>query len=71
MSNLAIACHQCNQNKGAMDIREFLKDKPSVLGHVFKVAKTSLKDAAAVNSTRTSIFETLKAKSKRFTCNYW
>jgi len=61
VSNLAIACHQCNQNKGAMDIREFLKDQPSVLAHVLKVAKTPLKDAAAVNSTRTSIFETLKA----------
>ncbi|NEO51645.1 MAG: HNH endonuclease [Okeania sp. SIO3B5] len=62
VSNLAIACHQCNQNKGAMDIREFLENKPSVLTRVLKVAKTPLKDAAAVNSTRTSIFETLKAK---------
>ncbi|NEQ36432.1 MAG: HNH endonuclease [Okeania sp. SIO3I5] len=62
VSNLAIACHQCNQNKGAIDIREFLKDQPSVLTHVLKVAKTPLKDAAAVNSTRTSIFETLKVK---------
>ncbi|NET76476.1 MULTISPECIES: RNA-guided endonuclease IscB [Okeania] len=61
VSNLAIACHQCNQNKGAMDIREFLENKPSILAHVLKVAKTPLKDAAAVNSTRTQIFETLTA----------
>ena len=62
VSNLTIACHQCNQNKGAMDIQEFLENKPSVLARVLKVAKTPLKDAAAVNSTRTSIFETLKTK---------
>ncbi|WP_240041570.1 MULTISPECIES: RNA-guided endonuclease IscB [Okeania] len=65
VSNLAIACHQCNQNKGAMDIREFLENKPSILAHVLKVAKTPLKDAAAVNTTHTQIFETLKAKGLR------
>ncbi|NEQ35533.1 MAG: HNH endonuclease [Okeania sp. SIO3I5] len=60
VSNLVIACHQCNKDKGAMDIREFLKDKPSLLERVLKQAKTPLKDAAAVNATRWKIFETLK-----------
>jgi 5-methylcytosine-specific restriction endonuclease McrA len=60
VSNLVIACHKCNEDKGAMDIREFLKDKPSILERVLKQAKTPLKDAAAVNATRWKIFETLK-----------
>jgi 5-methylcytosine-specific restriction endonuclease McrA len=61
VSNLVIACHQCNEAKGAMDIRDFLKDKPSILERVLRQAKTPLKDAAAVNASRWKIFETLQA----------
>ena len=61
VSNLVIACHQCNKDKGSMNIREFLKDQPSIRERVLRQAKTTLKDAAAVNTTRTQIFETLKA----------
>lgn len=43
-----------------MDLREFLKGKPSTLKRVLKQAKAPLKDAAAVNATRWKLLETLK-----------
>ncbi|MEM9926537.1 MAG: RNA-guided endonuclease IscB [Cyanobacteria bacterium P01_D01_bin.50] len=61
VSNLAIACHDCNQKKSNQDIRDFLKNKPSVLERVLSQAKTSLKDAAAVNSTRYELLNKLKS----------
>ncbi len=60
VSNLAIACVLCNQAKSNLNIREFLADKPSVLKWVLAQAKTPLKDAAAVNSTRWKLFNSLK-----------
>jgi 5-methylcytosine-specific restriction endonuclease McrA len=55
VSNLTISCHSCNQKKGAMTASEF--------GHpnVQKLAKTPLKDASAVNTTRWKLYETLQA----------
>jgi 5-methylcytosine-specific restriction endonuclease McrA len=61
ISNLCLACEPCNTKKGKLDIRAFLKDKPELLDKIQKQAKTSLKDAAAVNSTRWALFEALKA----------
>lgn len=55
VSNLTLACHECNQRKGNMTAREF--GYPEVQ----KYAKQPLKDAAAVNATRWRIFEMLKA----------
>ncbi|WP_017663324.1 RNA-guided endonuclease IscB [Baaleninema simplex] len=60
VSNLALACHQCNQAKGNRDIREFLSGKPSVLDRILKQAKAPLKDAAAVNATRWKLYQQLK-----------
>jgi 5-methylcytosine-specific restriction endonuclease McrA len=60
ISNLALACGPCNQKKGALDIKEFLKKKPELLAKILKQAKASLKDAAAVNSTRWALFQSLK-----------
>ena len=60
VSNLTLACHQCNQAKGNRDIREFLSGKPSVLNHILKQAKAPLKDAAAVNATRWKLYQQLK-----------
>lgn len=60
ISNLAIACHNCNQEKGNRDIRDFLSGKPDLLNRILKQAKSSLKDATAVNSTRWSLFNQLK-----------
>jgi 5-methylcytosine-specific restriction endonuclease McrA len=61
ISNLALACKACNQEKNNMPIEEFLKGKPELLKRIKSKAKASLKDAAAVNSTRWALFERLKA----------
>jgi len=60
ISNLAIACHNCNQEKGNRDIRDFLSGKPDLLNRILKQAKSPLKDATAVNSTRWALFNRLK-----------
>lgn len=60
VSNLTIACVPCNQAKSNLDIKEFLADKPSILKRVLAKAKAPLKDAAAVNSTRWKLFDSLK-----------
>jgi 5-methylcytosine-specific restriction endonuclease McrA len=60
ISNLGLACECCNIKKGSMDVREFVKD-PKRLARILAQAKAPLKDAAAVNSTRWVLFNTLKA----------
>jgi 5-methylcytosine-specific restriction endonuclease McrA len=60
VSNLTIACHDCNQSKGNQDIRDFLSGKPNRLNRILKQAKSPLTDAAAVNSTRWALFNALK-----------
>ncbi len=60
VSNLCLACEPCNIKKGTKNIEEFLKKKPDVLKKVLAQAKQPLKDAAAVNSTRWSLFNRLK-----------
>jgi len=54
VGNLALSCHDCNQAKGNRTADEW--------GHpeVQAQAKTPLKDAAAVNATRWTIYERLK-----------
>jgi len=61
ISNLCLACHKCNQRKGNRDIKDFFKGKSDVLNRVLKQAKTTLKDATSVNSTRWALFNTLKS----------
>jgi 5-methylcytosine-specific restriction endonuclease McrA len=55
VSNLTIACHDCNQRKGNQTAAEF--------GHptVQQRTKQPLKDAAAVNATRWRLYERFKA----------
>ncbi|OAB57550.1 HNH endonuclease [Phormidium willei BDU 130791] len=60
VSNLTLACHSCNQSKSNRDIRDFLSSKPDVLNRILNQAKSPLKDAAAVNSTRWALFNALK-----------
>lgn len=60
VSNLTIACHTCNQSKGSQDIQDFLSGKPDLLSRILKQAKSPLKDATAVNSTRWALFNALK-----------
>ena len=60
ISNLTIACVPCNQTKSNRDIKDFLANKPSLLHRILSQAKAPLKDAAAVNSTRWKLFNSLK-----------
>ncbi len=61
ISNLCLACEQCNNAKGMLDIAVFLKKKPEVLKRILTQAKKPLKDAVAVNTTRLALLERLKA----------
>jgi len=61
VSNLTLACRSCNQAKGSQTVERFLAHDPARLRRLLAQAKTSLKDAAAVNTTRWALFEVLKA----------
>ena len=60
VSNLTISCHSCNQKKGNQDIKDFLSEKPDLIDRILRQAKSPLKDAAAMNSTRWKLFNSLK-----------
>jgi 5-methylcytosine-specific restriction endonuclease McrA len=68
VSNLTLACEQCNCAKGTQDVAVFLKGKPAVLTRILAQAKTPLKDAAAVNSTRWTLFERLNVLGLPLEC---
>ncbi|BAZ18741.1 hypothetical protein NIES4071_106260 (plasmid) [Calothrix sp. NIES-4071] len=58
-NNLTLSCHQCNQTKNNQSIEEFLKHDSVRLENIRKHQKKSLRNAAAVNSTRNKLFESL------------
>lgn len=60
VSNLTLACHQCNQAKGNQLIEQFLKGKPDLLKQILTQTKAPLKDTAAVNTTRWELFRRLQ-----------
>ncbi len=60
VSNLAIACHSCNQAKSNQEIEQFLSGRPNVLKRILSQAKKPLADAAAVNATRWKLYNELK-----------
>ncbi|HAA33212.1 MAG TPA: HNH endonuclease [Cyanobacteria bacterium UBA8553] len=60
ISNLCLACEKCNIKKGTKDIKVFLAKKPEILKRILAQAKRSLKDTAAVNSTRWALCNRLK-----------
>lgn len=61
VSNLVLSCVDCNQKKDAQPVDVFLKNRPEVLDRIKLGLKTPLQDAAAVNATRWSLFNALKA----------
>ncbi|WP_228579692.1 RNA-guided endonuclease IscB [Acidiferrobacter thiooxydans] len=61
VSNLTIACHDCNQRKGSQDVAVFLAKRPETLQRIRAQAPAPLRDAAAVNSTRWALYQRLKA----------
>jgi 5-methylcytosine-specific restriction endonuclease McrA len=55
VSNLTLACHDCNQEKGTQTAEEY------GFPHIQAQAKKPLKDAAMMNATRWRLYEQLKA----------
>lgn len=62
VSNLAIACHACNQRKGTQTAREF------GFPEVEMQCKKSLKDAAIINTTRCAVYRVLNATGLPVEC---
>ncbi len=60
ISNLTLACQCCNQKKGILPVEVFLASKPALLKRILGQAKRPFKDAAAVNSTRWALVNTLQ-----------
>jgi hypothetical protein len=61
ISNLTLACRECNQAKGNQPVDAFLAADPKRLATIKAHAKAPLKDAAAVNSTRWALYRRLQA----------
>jgi hypothetical protein len=61
VSNLTLACHDCNEKKDNILVEIWLKNKPEVLKKVLAQARKSLRDAAAVNVTRNALLTALKS----------
>ena len=68
VSNLTLACGNCNQAKGAQSIDEFLALKPALLKKIKAQLKRPLKDAAAVNSARWELWRRLTATGLPVEC---
>ena len=60
ISNLTLACADCNQKKKNQPIELFLKNKPELLKKIQTQTKAPLKEAAAVNTTRWALFMALQ-----------
>jgi hypothetical protein len=58
-SNLVPACIPCNTEKAAKPLEEFLAHDPKRLAAIKAQLNRPLKDAAAVNTTRWALYETL------------
>ena len=59
VSNLTVSCHDCNQAKSNMPVEQFLAKRPERVRKILAQAKSPLRDAAAVNSTRWALFQRL------------
>jgi len=61
VSNLTLACAPCNQKKNALPVEVFMAKDPKRLARILTQAKRPLKDAAAVNATRWTLANALRA----------
>ena len=61
VSNLTLACHNCNQSKGSRDVAEFLAHDPQRLALIEARRKVPLRDAATINSTRWALWRKLSS----------
>ncbi len=69
VSNLTLACHECNQRKNSQPIGQFLAKDPTRLAKIKKQLKTPLKDAAAVNATRWALKTRLENLGYKVGCS--
>jgi 5-methylcytosine-specific restriction endonuclease McrA len=68
VSNLTLACEQCNRRKGCQAIETFLADDPDRLARILSQTKRPLDNAAAVNVTRAAIKRTLFSSGLEVGC---
>lgn len=61
ITNLCLACRKCNDTKDNLSIKEFLSNKPAKLKQILAQCKATLKDAAAVNSSKQKLLEQLQS----------
>ena len=61
VSNLTLACKDCNEAKSTQSIGDFLARQPKRLARILAHLKKPLKDAAAVNTTRYAVGRALQA----------
>lgn len=61
LSNLVLACVECNQTKGARTQEDFLHGKPATLKRIKEQLKRPLKTEAELNATRWAMYRELKA----------
>lgn len=60
ISNLTLACVQCNQKKAAQQVETFLSKDARRLARIKAQAKAPLRDPGAINATRWALANTLK-----------
>lgn len=60
LNNLVLSCRDCNQSKGSLDLKEFLRGKPSVLKRVKAHLGINYRDAAHTNSIRFYVMNNLR-----------
>ena len=60
VSNLVVACVECNRQKGEGDLEVFLSGKPALLKRIRAGLKAPLPDAAAMNSIYPALRERLE-----------
>ena len=59
VSNLVLACRNCNEKKGNRSLTDFLKNNSDRLSKIKQQLISPLKDAAAVNASRYAIVDAL------------
>jgi hypothetical protein len=69
VSNLTLACRNCNQRKGSQPVDVFLADDPCRLSRILSHTKKPLSSAAAVNVTGKAINRVLDATGLEVECS--
>jgi hypothetical protein len=59
IGNFTLACVDCNQAKSNTLIEDYLAHQPKILARILTTAKSPLRDAAAINATRWSLWRAI------------